>query len=238
MLPQAPPRRVPASHGNGFSYLSWKRKTVLAVIVIISGGGLAAQFPSLPVPDESVAVSSDSADSAQSDYDDVSPSLSYPQNRYANNARSAEKGNGPSLAEPNVRIEKYTEPPAINGRGESEDSPPALQSSPSRILRKFESINYAGFERTPLDLPLARWNPLFDQSPPLSVHSLQPLIDSSVIVPAQPEAVQVMKPATESQTEPLISVWIDSSQITPAEDREVTVLIPATSIVPADQDYP
>jgi len=228
MLPQAPPRWASASHENGFSYFSWKRKTLLAAIVVISGGGLAAQFPSHTVPEESVAVP---VHSVQADCNDASPSLSLPQNRYANNAQTKKEGNGPSFAEPNELTGKYFDPPTMN-ESESEESPPVTRSTPSRILREFESINYSGFEKTPLDLPLARWNPLFDQSPPLSVRSPQPLIDNSVIVPAQSEPVQVMRPTTE----PLISVRIDSSQLAPAEEQTITVLISADSIVPADQE--
>ena len=234
MFSQAPPQWALASHENGFSYLSWKRKTLLAAFIVACGGGLAAQFPnltpSLTVPGESVAVSSDFA---QANVDNAIPSLSLPQDRYANNAQATPKKGAPSFAKPNEQIGRYTEPPAMNKESESEDSPSAPQSTPLRRTKVFESIDDSGFKKTALDLPLAKWNPLFDQSPPLSGRPLRPLIDDSALVPALPETVQAMK----AEVEPFIRVMIDPSHLVPAEEQKITVLVQEDSIVPAE-DYP
>ena len=195
------------------------------MVVIISGSGLAAQFPSHTASEVPVVVA---LSPAQTDFEDTSPSLSLPQDRYASHAQAT-----PSFAEPNERIERYSDPPAVNKERKPEDTP-VPQGLPAPKIKMFELINDSGLEKTPLDLPLAGWNPLFDQAPPLSGRSLQPLIDDSALVSVQPEEVQTMKPTTE----PFLPARIDSSQLVPVKKQEISVLISADSIVPADQDSP
>ena len=81
--------------------------------------------------------------------------------------------------------------------------------------------NKTGLEKTALDLPLARWNPLFDKTPPLSVRAPKPVIDESELVPAQ--------------SEPLINTIIDISQLVPVEQHRITVIIQEGSLVSADE---
>ena len=236
-MPTAPPQWASASHENGFSYLSWKRKTFLAAVVVGCGFGLAALFPNNTASGDLAAVPKNSAQTEQADSNaEASPVFSQPQNRYANNVHAAKEGDKPSFIEPNERVERYTPPPVMSKENEPKDSPPAPHSPALQSTRKFESIDYTGFERTALDLPLARWNPLFDKPPPLSERSLQPLIDDSALVPAQGEMVQTMKVTPE----PLITTIIDSAFLVPAEEyeHEITILIQENSIVPADQDFP
>ena len=231
MISQAPPQWASASYENGFSYFSWKRKTFLAIIVIACGSGLAAQFPSTTVFQEPVAVSSNSA---STDLEETFPSISQPQSRYANNVQVTEKDEEPSFAKPGERIERYTPPPAMNKGSESDVSLPDPQSLSSQKTKGFESIDYTGSERTFLDLSLAQWNPLFDQPPPLSDRLPQPLIDDSVLVPAQSETVQAMKVTME----PFLNTMIDSSQLFPAKEYEIIVIIQEDNLVPANQDFP
>ena len=219
---QAPPQWASASRENGFSYLSWKTKTLLAATVILCGSGLAAQFPNTSAPDESVAASSNFA---QPDEGGI-PLLSQPQSRYANNAQLAGGSDAPFYVKPGEQIAKYVEPPKMGDEDESEVSSPVPQRFQSRKLT-FDPIDDSGLEKKSLDLPLVKWNPRFNQSPPLSERSPQQRFD-----PAQPETVDTMKIPAESLT----GAVIDSSYLLPAEEAEesaLTVMIREDSIIPA-----
>ncbi|MCL2304684.1 MAG: hypothetical protein FWC43_05015 [Planctomycetaceae bacterium] len=220
---QAPPQRASTSHENGFSYLSWKRKTLLAATVVLCGGGLAAQFPNT-ITEAPAAVS---LDSAQTDGVNVIPLLSQPQNRYAHYFQTSEEDE-PVFAESGEPIGRYIEPPAMSPEDDSEDLSSAPQTLTARKIRAFEQIDDSGFERTALNLPLAKWNSLFDKSPPLNERTPQPQIDDNAIVPAQPETLQTMKP----ETQPLIRPRIDLTQLVPVS--EIVPRISEDQIRPAE----
>jgi len=211
MSTQAPPQWASASRQNGFSYLSWKRKILLAATVILCGSGLAAQFPC-------TTTSVEHATAAQTDFAGTIPPLSQSQNRYANNVQTIAETDGPSLAKSNEPFGKYVEPPLMEEENGEEKSSQAPQSLSSRKSMKFDLIDDSGLEKKSLNLPLARWNPRFEQPPPLSERLSQSQIDNSEIVPAQPETV------------------IDSSHLVPAADDEMTIVLQADSIVPANHN--
>jgi len=215
---QAPPQWASTSRKNGFSYLSWKRKTLLAATVILCGGGLAAQFPSIATFEEPVAC-------AQTDFEGTIPSLSQPQNRYANNAQTMEEDDGPSLARPGEPFRRYVEPPKMDEEDESEDSPPTPQSVALRKAFKFDVIDDSDLEKKTLDLPLARWNPRFDQPPPLSGRISQVQIDNRELVPAQEDEITVMiladsiVPAAEEQFSSEAIPMISLDQLRPGSEE-------------------
>ena len=235
---KAPPQRASAARENGFSFLSWKRKTFLAVTVILCGGGIAAQFPTTTMPEERFAVSSGvskptaSEDFTSLDRDTPEPEglvLSQPKRQYAENiAENSQNVSGYTVSRPEGPIAKYTPPPKMGGETDSDSSPkpverytvrkPKLSSS-----QLFDSVDYSGFEKTSLDLPLARWNPLFDQMPPLSGMKPQsrPFVDENDIVAAKQETGGPAKLAQSDYRvgETVSNAMIDFDALVPAKNQ-------------------
>ncbi len=222
-----PPPRAMASRANGFSFLSWKGKVVLAASVLLCGGGLAAQFPRQePDPRSAAFLDSATDDAKNSDYSDEFFSengaesneyvLARPQRRYAQNADPAADQDY-AFAEPAEPIRKYSPPPGPNGE-ETPDSTKKTQEPPSRTRlsssQLFGSIDYSGLEKKALNLPLADWNPLFDKAPPLSEPKSAPRVEVDALVPSRQT---VMKPDESEENETTSPVRIDVAALVAAE---------------------
>ncbi len=243
----APPPRATTSRADGFSFLSWKGKIVLAASVILCGGGLAAQFPRLAPDPQSVAsldpAPEDSEYTEEFDSEDANEyTLAKPRRRYAQNANSATEQDY-AFAEPAEPIRKYTPPPGVSGEGAS-DSANKSPELPSRTrlssLQLFESVDYSGLEKTALDLPLANWNPMFDKAPPLSEPKSGPRIDANALVPSRHT---VMKPSENDDAEDATEgLAVDLSALVPAETPDHTTepkfeaILRTESLVPASAE--
>ena len=224
---KAPPQRASAVRENGFSFLSWKKKTLLAATVMLCGGGLAAQFPNTATPEERIADSSSVSkpiadenfarfDQEASESDGVT--YSQPNRQYADNAAAdSPRKAAYSISHPAGPIAKYTPPPKIGDESEiAAPSEPAesLAANKPKVASfpTFDTLDYSSFEKTAIDLPLARWNPLFDKAPPLSEmpSRSQPVTEENKVVAAKPEI---------RAGETVLEAMIDSSALVPANKQ-------------------
>ena len=272
---KAPPQRASAVHEDGFSFLSWKIKTVLAATVILCGGGIAAQFPSTTTPEERIADSSAVSKSTTEENfanldQDTSESggfvYSQPQRQYADSAAIAaedtRKVGNFSLSRPAGPIAKYIPPPKMGEETETTAPPGPAESLTANKPRLasfpvFDTIDYSGFEKTAVDLPLARWNPLFDKAPPLSEMPSRPLpvAEENKVVAAKPEIrsgetvtdaiidFDTLVPANSQLEntirETVIEAMIDADALVPTQQmatdsvQEINAVIPDEFLVPA-----
>ena len=248
---KAPPQRASAVRENGFSFLSWKRKTLLAATVMLCGGGLAAQFPNTATPEERVAdsssVSKPIADENFARFDqDASESdgvtYSQPNRQYADNAAAdSPRKVAYSISHPAGPIAKYTPPPKIGDESET-----AAPSEPAESLAAnkpkvasfptFDTLDYSSFEKTAIDLPLVRWNPLFDKAPPLSEMPSrpQPVAEENKVVATKPE-IRVGETVSDAIIDFDALVPANNQPENTSQETIIEAVIDADALVPAQQ---
>ena len=251
---KAPPQRASVVRENGFPFLPWNGKILRAAVALSCGVGIAAQFPNPATPEGRIADSSgiskpisdeNFASSDQEATESGGFNYSQPQRPYANNAADAATDtqivNNFSVSSPAGPIAKYTPPPKMGGGPDTATSPepaenhaankPKLASFPV-----FDTVDYSGFEKTAIDLPLARWNPLFDKAPPLSEMPPrpQPVAEGNKVVAAKPE-IQVGETATDASIDLSALILVNHQLENASKEMATEAIIDADALVLARQ---